>query len=88
MYDGRTNLAHQVADDVRAHFPKEVLTTLIPRAVKISEAPSFGQTVITHDPSGVGAISYLEAATEIAKRYAEAAATQDDSELSTEGATH
>ncbi|WP_373294832.1 ParA family protein [Mycetocola manganoxydans] len=84
MYDGRTNLAHQVADDVREHFPKEVLKTLIPRAVRISEAPSFGQTVISHDPSGVGAISYLEAAAEIATRYAQ----QNKTAPSTEGATH
>lgn len=87
MYDGRTNLAHQVADDVRAHFPKEVLKTVIPRAVRISEAPSFGQTVISHDPNGVGAISYLEAATEIATRYAGSTARQNDTATSTEGAT-
>jgi chromosome partitioning protein len=68
MFDGRTNLANQVADDVRSHFTDRVLTTVIPRSVRISEAPSFGQTVITYDPSGVGAISYLEAAAEIARR--------------------
>ena len=87
MYDGRTNLAHQVADDVREHFPNEVLKTVIPRAVRISEAPSFGQTVISHDPSGVGSISYLEAAAEIATRHAESTATQNDTATSTEGAT-
>lgn len=87
MYDGRTNLAHQVADDVRAHFPVEVLTTVIPRAVRISEAPSFGQTVISHDPSGVGSISYLEAAAEIANRYAESAETQHSTATPLEGAT-
>ncbi len=68
MFDGRTNLANQVADDVRAHFTDRVLETVIPRAVRISEAPSFGQTVITYDPTGVGAISYLEAAAEISRR--------------------
>ncbi len=93
MFDTRTNLAHQVADDVRAHFPAEVLKTIIPRAVRISEAPSFGQSVISHDPSGVGAISYLEAATEIATREAEReraareAADENTNELLTEGAT-
>jgi chromosome partitioning protein len=87
MYDGRTNLAHQVADDVRAHFPVEVLKTVIPRAVRISEAPSFGQTVISHDPSGVGSISYLEAAAEIANRYSESAETQDNTATPIEGAT-
>src|SRR5699024_6857835 len=49
MFDSRTNLANQVAEDVRAHFPHEVLKSVIPRAVRISEAPSFGQTVISHD---------------------------------------
>lgn len=68
MFDSRTNLANQVAEDVREHFPHEVLSAVIPRAVRISEAPSFGQSVISHDPSGIGAISYLEAAAEIAGR--------------------
>jgi chromosome partitioning protein len=68
MFDGRTNLANQVADDVREHFTDRVLRTVIPRTVRISEAPSFGQSVITYDPTGVGAISYLEAAAEIAHR--------------------
>jgi len=70
MYDSRTNLANQVADDVRKHFPKEVLQTLIPRSVRISEAPSYGQSVISYDPSSPGSISYLEAAAEIARRGA------------------
>ncbi|MCW4457334.1 ParA family protein [Microbacterium sp. MPKO10] len=70
MFDSRTNLANQVAEDVRAHFPHEVLKSVIPRAVRISEAPSFGQTVISHDPNGIGAVSYLEAAAEIAGRAA------------------
>lgn len=68
MYDGRTNLAHQVVDDVREHFPNEVLDTLIPRSVRISEAPSYGQSVISYDASSPGAISYREAAAEIAQR--------------------
>ena len=72
MYDSRTNLANQVADDVRKHFPKEVLQTLIPRSVRISEAPSYGQSVISYDPSSPGSISYLEAAAEIARRGAPA----------------
>jgi len=70
MYDSRTNLANQVVDDVRAHFPKEVLTTVIPRSVRISEAPSYGQSVITYDGSSPGSLSYLEAAAEIARRGA------------------
>ncbi|MEA9985382.1 MULTISPECIES: ParA family protein [Subtercola] len=68
MYDGRTRLASQVADDVRTHFPKETLRAVIPRSVRISEAPSYGQTVISYDPQSPGSLSYLEAASEIARR--------------------
>ncbi|WP_455409911.1 ParA family protein [Streptomyces hiroshimensis] len=68
MYDGRTRLASQVADEVRTHFGHEVLRTSIPRSVRISEAPSYGQTVLTYDPGSSGALSYLEAAREIALR--------------------
>ena len=68
MYDGRTNLAAHVAADVREHFPKQVLQALIPRSVRISEAPSYQQTVMTYDPSSTGALSYLEAAAEMAER--------------------
>jgi chromosome partitioning protein len=68
MYDGRTNLANQVAQDVRDHFPDQVLTALIPRSVRISEAPSYGQSVISYDPNSPGSLSYLEAAAEIARR--------------------
>jgi chromosome partitioning protein len=68
MYDSRTNLAHQVAADVREHFPKEVLETIIPRSVRISEAPSYGQSVISYDANSSGSLSYLEAAAEIARR--------------------
>ncbi|MFE9251922.1 ParA family protein [Streptomyces sp. NPDC007088] len=68
MYDGRTRLASQVADEVRSHFGEEVLRTSIPRSVRISEAPSYGQTVLTYDPGSSGALSYFEAAKEIALR--------------------
>ncbi len=70
MFDARTNLANQVAQDVRDHFPDQVLTTPIPRSVRISEAPSYGQTVISYDPHSPGSLSYLEAAAEIARRGA------------------
>ncbi|WP_460536457.1 ParA family protein [Humibacter ginsengiterrae] len=70
MFDSRTNLAHQVADEVRDHFPKQVLQAVIPRSVRISEAPSYGQSVISYDAGSPGALSYLEAAAEIAKRGA------------------
>jgi chromosome partitioning protein len=74
MYDARTNLANQVAQDVREHFPKEVLRTMIPRNVRISEAPSYGQSVVSYDPNSAGSLAYLEAAAEIAHRGAAAAA--------------
>jgi chromosome partitioning protein len=66
MYDGRTRLASDVADDVRAHFGASVLSTIIPRSVRVSEAPSRGQSVISYDPASSGAIAYTEAARELA----------------------
>jgi chromosome partitioning protein len=72
MYDGRTNLANQVVADVRQHFGQQALKTVIPRSVRISEAPSYGQTVISYDPGSPGSLSYLEAAAEIAQRGVEA----------------
>ena len=70
MYDSRTNLANQVAQDVRDHFPDQVLATPIPRSVRISEAPSYGQTVISYDTNSAGSLSYREAAAEMARRGA------------------
>lgn len=66
MYDARTNLAAGVADEVREHFKEQVLRTAIPRSVRVSEAPSYGQSVMTYDPGSPGALSYLEAAREMA----------------------
>jgi chromosome partitioning protein len=66
MYDARTRLSAGVAEEVRTHFADQVLRTAIPRSVRISEAPSYGQTVMTYDPGSPGALSYLEAAREIA----------------------
>ena len=68
MYDGRTRLATQVAEDVRSHFGDVVLSTIIPRSVRVSEAPSYGQSVITYDPVSSGAVAYAEAARELAYR--------------------
>ncbi len=68
MFDGRTRLAQQVAEEVRTHFPAEVLDTVIPRSVRVSEAPSYGQTVVGYDPNSAGAIAYREAAVEIINR--------------------
>jgi chromosome partitioning protein len=70
MYDGRTKLADQVTSEVRGHFGDIVLRTVIPRSVKVSEAPGFGQTVLTYDPGSRGAMSYLDAAREMAMRAA------------------
>jgi chromosome partitioning protein len=71
MYDGRTKLADQVTAEVRNHFGGQVLRTVIPRSVKVSEAPGFGQTVLVYDPGSRGALSYVDAAREIAldRRY-------------------
>ena len=68
MFDARTRLAAQVADEVRSHFGDKVLPTAIPRSVRVSEAPSYGQTVLTYDPGSTGALSYLEAARELARQ--------------------
>ena len=65
MYDGRTRLASQVAQEVRTHFGEQVLATIIPRSVRVSEAPSYGQTVVTYDPTSSGALAYREAAAEV-----------------------
>jgi chromosome partitioning protein len=70
MYDSRTKLASQVADEVKTHFPTQVLSTIIPRSVRVSEAPSYGKTVISYDHSSPGAIAYMEAAIELANRGA------------------
>jgi chromosome partitioning protein len=73
MFDSRTRLASQVADEVRGHFGDLVLTSVIPRSVRVSEAPSYGQSVMTYDPGSSGALAYLEAAKEMAFRNNEAA---------------
>jgi len=70
MYDQRTRLAHEVAENVRSHFPAETLDAVIPRSVRVSEAPSYGQSVVAYDGASVGAIAYREAAHELAKRGA------------------
>jgi chromosome partitioning protein len=75
MYDGRTRLASQVADEVREHFGAVVLGSVIPRSVRVSEAPSYGQSVMTYDPGSTGALAYLEAARELAHRNTAPAAS-------------
>ena len=68
MYDARTRLAAGVAEEVRAHFGDQVIKTYIPRSVRVSEAPSYSQTVMTYDPGSPGAMSYLDAARELAEK--------------------
>jgi chromosome partitioning protein len=68
MYDGRTRLAQDVEREVREHFPELVFDTVIPRNVRVGEAPSFGKPVIHHDPHSTGADAYFEFAKEVAAR--------------------
>jgi chromosome partitioning protein len=87
MYDARTRLAAQVADEVRTHFEHLVLRTTVPRSVRISEAPSYGETVMTYDPSSSGALSYLEAARELAGRHADTEGADGSIDAETDAVT-
>jgi chromosome partitioning protein len=69
MFDSRTNLSEQVVSEVRQHFGKRVYNTVIPRTVRLSEAPSFGKSILEYDPSGVGASAYRGLAREFIKRH-------------------
>lgn len=71
MYDGRTRLARSVIEEVRQHFPKETYKTIIPRTVRLGEAPSHQKTIIEYDPSGVGAFAYRALADEFIQRRRE-----------------
>lgn len=68
MYDARTKLSEQVAEEVREHFGSVVLTNQVPRSVKVSEAPGYGQTVLQYDSGSRGALAYFDAAVEFAER--------------------
>ena len=70
MFDNRTNLSADVAAEVRKYFPSQTLSTVIPRSVRLSEAPSFGQTAISYDPKNSGSLAYQEAAIELAQQGA------------------
>jgi chromosome partitioning protein len=68
MYDSRTNLSAQVVSEVRTHFPRETFSTLIPRSVRLSEAPSYGLTILEYDPNSRGALAYAQLAAEVLSR--------------------
>jgi chromosome partitioning protein len=69
MYDQRTNLSHQVVDEVKQHLPDKIFETVIPRTVRLSEAPSFGKTIFAYDPTNPGAIAYRRLAEEVVARF-------------------
>lgn len=69
MYDGRTNLSKQVVEEVENYFPEQLYERIIPRSVKIGEAPSFGKTIFEHDPSGPGSRAYKSVAIEFLERH-------------------
>jgi chromosome partitioning protein len=69
MFDSRTNLAKQVVDEVKQHLPDKIFHTVIPRTVRLSEAPSFGKPIFAYDPSGVGAVAYRSLAKEVIERF-------------------
>jgi chromosome partitioning protein len=68
MFDGRTNLSIQVVDEVKKHFSKEIYRTIIPRNVRLSEAPSHGKPIALYDPRSRGAEVYQDLAREVVKR--------------------
>jgi chromosome partitioning protein len=74
MFDARTNLSHQVVDEVKQHLPDKIFATVIPRTVRLSEAPSFGKPIFAYDPSNAGAAAYRALAREVAGRFSLAGA--------------
>jgi len=69
MFDGRTNLSRQVVEEVKAHLPDKIFNTLIPRSVRLSEAPSFGQTIFDYDPQSAGSLAYRALGEEVITRF-------------------
>jgi len=69
MFDARTNLSHQVVDEVKRHLPDKIFATVIPRTVRLSEAPSFGKPIFQYDPHSPGATAYRQLANEVVKRF-------------------
>ncbi len=69
MYDGRTNLSRQVVEEVGSYFPSQLYKTVVPRSIRIGEAPSHGMTIFEHDPNGIGAKAYGNVADEFLARH-------------------
>src|SRR5690606_17125351 len=88
MFDKRTNLSRQVADEGHQHFPTQTLEVSIPRSVRLAEAPSYGQTVLTYDPSSTGALAYRAAAQKMADRAAAASSASRPQHERQPGAAH
>ena len=68
MYDSRTNLSQQVVADVRQHFSEKVYQTMVPRSIRLGEAPSFGKAIVEYDPFGAGAYAYQSLAKEFLEK--------------------
>jgi chromosome partitioning protein len=81
MYDSRTNLSEQVVADVRKHFGERVYETVIPRSVRLSEAPSFGKSILEYAPSGAAAAAYRALASEFIQRHALPASAPDTTQI-------
>ena len=81
MFDSRTRLSAQVVADVREHFGERVYETVIPRSVRLSEAPSFGKSILEHDPTGAAAIAYRALAREFMQRHAPSATPPESSHI-------
>jgi len=69
MFDVRTNLSRQVVDEVKKHLPEKIFENVIPRTVRLSEAPSFGKTIFAYDPLSPGATAYKKLAKEVIERF-------------------
>jgi chromosome partitioning protein len=82
MFDSRTNLSEQVVNEVRQHFGDRVYKTVIPRTVRLSEAPSFGKSILEYDPNGTGATAYRALAREFMRRHALPAETHSETRTS------
>ena len=68
MYDSRTNLSAQVVQNVKSYLDEKVYNTLIPRNIRLAEAPSYGKPINLYDPKSAGAVSYMELANEVMSR--------------------